>query len=427
MSTTRRDFLRNLGLGAAALVASRNLPSATASLAGQPPTGPDPAKVSPSMTTTTSSDRYLNHRIDPFQAGFDPGKLAKADEFIAAELAKFKLPGAGLMVSRGGKIVHERYWGTCYTRDRADVPFDGSFINMLYSTSKMITATVICMLVQDGLLDYDAPMCKYIPEFAQNGKEAITLRQLLNHSAGIPSAPVGPAYTVEQWKEAVARCCASKIEWPPGSKTQYHPTCGTFLAGEAALRVTGEADWETLCQRRLFRPLNSTLSYKLPSDLDHFAITTKPEKFPAPLDYGWLGQPGVGCFGTVLDGLKVVQLHLNKGVWSDQVLIKPEYLAKMHESQFERQIAEARAQGRKPDHEFTGLGIGLRGDVESGWSGFGNLTSPRAFGHPGIGTVMTVGDPDRDVGIMFLTTDEPKGVVEVRNGVTNHVMAALTY
>jgi len=133
----------------------------------------------------------------------------------------------------------------------------------------------------------------------------------------------------------------------------------------------------------------------------------------------------VGCFGKVLDGLKVIQLHLNNGVWNGQVLIQPEYLAKMHESQFEAQIAEARAQGRQPDYEFTGLGIGLRGDTESGWSGFGNLTSPRAFGHPGIGTVMAVGDPDRDVGIMFLTTDKPKGVVEVRNGVTNHVMAAL--
>jgi CubicO group peptidase (beta-lactamase class C family) len=175
----------------------------------------------------------------------------------------------------------------------------------------------------------------------------------------------------------------------------------------------------------LFKPLNSTLSYKLPADLDHFAITTKPEKFPAPLDYGWLGQPGVACFGTVLDGLKVVQLHLNNGLWDNQVLIKPDYLAKMHESQFEPQIAEARAQGRKPDHEFTGLGIGLRGDTERSWSGFGKVAGPAAFGHPGIGTVMAVGDPDRDVGIMFLVTDEPKGVVEVRNGVTDLVMAAV--
>lgn len=377
------------------------------------------------MSATSASDRCLRHRIDPYQAGFDPGKLAKVDEFIAAELAKFTLPGAGLMVARGGRIVHEQYWGSCYTRDRADVLYDGSFRNMFYSFSKMITGTVICMLVQEGLLDYDAPVCKYISEFAQQGKEAITLRQLLNHSAGIPSAPVGRAYTVEQWKESVGPCCAAKIEWPPGSRTNYHATCGTFLAGEAALRVTGDADWETLCQRKLFKPLGSTLSYRIPADLDHFALTTKPARFPAPIEYGWLGHPGVGCFGTALDGLKVVQLHLNNGVWDGQVLIKPEPLARMHESQFERQIAQARAAGKEPTHEFTGLGVGLRGDTESSWGGFGNLASPWAFGHPGIGTVMSVGDPDRDVAIMFMTTDEPKGVMEVRNGVTNHVMAAL--
>ncbi len=423
MSTTRREFLKNAGLGAAAIFGSGGLARAIAS--GLTATTSAPAKESSTMNAISASGRYLNERVDPKQAGFDPVKLAAADEFVAAELAKFKLPGAGLMVSRGGKIVHERYWGTCYTRDRADASFDGSFMNMFYSFSKMITGTVICMMVQDGLLDYDAPVCKYIPEFAQNGKDAITLRQLLNHSAGIPSAPVGPAYTVEQWKAAVAPCCACKIEWPPGSKTQYHSTCGTFLAGEAALRVTGEADWETLCHRRLFAPLQSTMSYKIPADLDHFALTTKPAKFPAPLDYGWLGQPGVGCFGTLLDGLKVVQLHLNNGVWNGQVLLKSEFLAKMHELQFARQIAKARVQGIKSDYEFNGLGVGLRGDTESGWSGFGNRTSPRAFGHPGIGTVMSVGDPDADVGIMFLATDEPKGVVEVRDGVTNHVMAAL--
>lgn len=167
------------------------------------------------------------------------------------------------------------------------------------------------------------------------------------------------------------------------------------------------------------------LGYKLPSDLDRLALTPKPERIPWEVEYGWLGHPGVGCFGRVIDALKVIQLHLNGGIWNGRVLLEPRTLALMHQSQFDRQIAEARARGEKPEFEFTGLGLGLRGDTTSSWSGFGSLASPRAFGHPGIGTVMAIGDPDRDVGLMFMTADEPENVVAVRNGVTDHIMAAV--
>ena len=76
--------------------------------------------------------------------------------------------------------------------------FDGDVVNPLCSLSKLISATVIVMLRDQGLLDYDVPVAENIPEFTGGGKNSITIRHLLTHSAGLPRVPLGPVDDEQQ-------------------------------------------------------------------------------------------------------------------------------------------------------------------------------------------------------------------------------------
>lgn len=428
MHPTRREFLRIAGLGAIALLSAPGL-----SDAAEPAASPAPAPAAPDAqakaTGIPTADNCLTLHVEPREVDVDASRLSEAADFIRAELVRTNCCGAGLVAARHGKIFFEQYWGTYCNSEQCGLLYDGSTLNMLYSFSKAITSTVVAMLRQEGLIHYDAPICKYIPEFAGQGREAITVRHCLTHTAGIPSAGAPAAIGAEKWKAAVAALCKAVPEWPPGSKQVYHGSSGMFLLGEVARRVSGSADWNDLCWRRLFQPLGAnSLSYRLPDPLDVLAVTPKPDRLPVPLDYGWLGHPGVGAFGRNIDALKIIQLHLNGGVWNGQALLRPETLAEMHTRQFDRQIAEAEKEGRKPSFEFMGLGLGQRGTTTSSWTGFGSRVSDRAFGHAGIGTVMGIGDPVSGLALMFMTTDEPKkgkDVVAIRNGVTDRVAAAL--
>lgn len=374
------------------------------------------------------SDRELTRRVEPSHAGIDPTRLAEAERFISDELARLSLPGAGLVLARHGSIVLERYWGTCCTMGRPDQPYDGTILNQLYSYSKIITSTVVAMLHQEGLLDYDAPICRYVPQFAGEGREAITLRHCLTHSTGIPNPPLPQVHTSQAWVQAVEVMCREVPAWPPGSRTAYHGRSGSFLAAEAALRVTGAADWDQLCRARLFGPLGAdSLSFAVPKDPKRIAVTPHPGQVPQQLETECLGHPGAGCFGTLRDAIRVLQLQLNGGGWNGRSLLTQGEMDLVRAVQYADQIAAAKAANEKPQHEFWGLGWLLRGTTTSGWFGFGKLASPRSFGHAGIGTIMGIADPDRDLAIMFSITSEPGGddVVKVRNGVTDRLVAAV--
>jgi CubicO group peptidase (beta-lactamase class C family) len=112
----------------------------------------------------------------------------------------------------------------------------------VFSTSKGATAIVVAMLLQQGRLDLDAAVARYWPEFAANGKESITVRQLLSHQAGLPGVDGG--FTIEEsWEhDALAeRLAAQRPYWRPGAACMYHAlTIGT-LADELVRRIDGRS------------------------------------------------------------------------------------------------------------------------------------------------------------------------------------------
>jgi CubicO group peptidase (beta-lactamase class C family) len=106
------------------------------------------------------------------------------------------------------------------------------------SAGKPITAIAVAMLVEQGLLALDQPVAAVIPEFAAHGKERITLRHLLTHTAGIRG--VDSAYPFANWPETIAKICDMKIErdWIPGQRAGYHTHTTWYLLGELIERVT---------------------------------------------------------------------------------------------------------------------------------------------------------------------------------------------
>lgn len=359
--------------------------------------------------------------------------------FIATHVTAGEVPGAGVIVARHGETLYERYWGTCGTHQRPDEPFDGSVVNCFFSFSKLVSATVIATLCQDGVLDYGAPISKYIPQFTGGGKEKITLRHLLTHSAGIPAVPLKSVAMQPQWDEAVKTVCAAAVAWEPGSRCVYHGITGLFVAAEAARRITGK-NWNDLCKERLFDPLGVACTFDMPPQPAKVSLVPvlqpdvlKQVKYGDSYRFlGLLGHPAGSCFGTPADLIKVIQLHLSAGEWNGKTIVQPDVIQQMHTVQYAREIQQAIAAGKAPAHQSWGLGPLLRGtgpaDAGHAWFGFGDRPSPGMFGHAGIATVMGVGDPALGVAIAFITTDAPKPeskAVELRNGVTNRIFKML--
>ncbi len=112
---------------------------------------------------------------------------------------------------------------------------------MSFSTTKGVIATTVHRLVDRGLIDYDEPVATYWPEFAANGKQGITVRHLLDHSAGLHTLRdvIPDAYDMLDWDLVTSKLAAAAPAYPPGTKFGYHGITFGFLVGEVIQRVTG--------------------------------------------------------------------------------------------------------------------------------------------------------------------------------------------
>lgn len=324
--------------------------------------------------------------------------------------------------------------GTCCQLDNREARLSLDTLHPLYSFSKLVTGTVVAITKTEGRLDYSDLVSKHIPEFTGGGKDTITLRHCLTHSAGLAKVESKAVHDAAGWNQALQSLCAATVEWAPGTRTAYHGWSGAFLAAECARRVNGGQPWAELCRTQLFIPLGTqSLSYDLPVNNLAVAIVpqpdpTKPLPKTAAAAFGYAGQPGAGCFGTLGDALILLNFHLQGGLWNSKRLIAPAVFQEMHTVQFEKEIAAALAAGKAPAHEPWGLGPLLRGNGPANgghqWFGFANQTSATVFGHAGIDTLIGVGDLKRQVALVFATTNSPKPAdrtIPLRNQITDSV------
>jgi CubicO group peptidase (beta-lactamase class C family) len=169
-----------------------------------------------------------------WEPGFDGVRDALAEILVAGSEV-----GAALAVYVDGRAVVDLWGG--YADAARTRPWERDTIVNLYSVGKAVTAVCALRLVEAGLLDLDAPVARYWPEFAQAGKAQIPLRYLLTHQAALPAvARALPSGTWSRWDVMTEALAAQAPWWEPGAGHGYHVNTQGFLVGEVVRRVTGK-------------------------------------------------------------------------------------------------------------------------------------------------------------------------------------------
>lgn len=159
-------------------------------------------------------------------------------------------------------------------------PWERDTIACTYSTTKGMVATCANRLADQGLLELDAPVAQYWPEFAQGGKEKLLVRYLLSHQSGLPAIsdllPMGAMFDWQMMTEALAR---QKPWWEPGTKHGYHALTYGYLVGEVIRRVAGKTVGAYF-RDEIATPLGIEFYIGTPAELDGRIA----DMIPAPLD-----------------------------------------------------------------------------------------------------------------------------------------------
>jgi CubicO group peptidase (beta-lactamase class C family) len=188
---------------------------------------------------------------------------ALIDDFVGRDIER----GLQVAAYHNGELVVDAWAGVADARDGRKV--DGDTLFGIFSCGKGVTATVIHLLVERGLLDYDTPIFTYWPEFAQNGKAAVTVRHALTHESGIPQIPdgFGPAEMCD-WERVVRAVGELKPLWEPGTAPGYHAITYGWILGELARRVDGRP-FDQIVQDEIRRPLGlQSLYFGIPDAVE---------------------------------------------------------------------------------------------------------------------------------------------------------------
>lgn len=198
----------------------------------------------------------------PIDGLCDP-RFAAVRAAFADNFARHGEIGAAVTLFVGGRKVVD-LWGGWADRAHTRPWAEDTLVNF-FSIGKAITATCVLRLVQRGLLELDAPVTRWWPEFGAAGKDAITLRQLMSHCAGLPAIglPVRPAGSMLDWGLMVDALAAQTPWWAPGDAHGYHVNTFGYLLGEPARRVTG-LTLGALLREDIAGPLDADVHIGLP-------------------------------------------------------------------------------------------------------------------------------------------------------------------
>jgi CubicO group peptidase (beta-lactamase class C family) len=180
-------------------------------------------------TTPQSAPPVAGHASEVF-----PGVAAA----FAANFSERLDVGAAVAVWHDGELAVDLWGG--WADARAGRAWERDTLQLVFSTTKGPTAACVVRCAQLGLLDLDAPVAQYWPEFNVNGKESVTTRHILGHRSGLPA--FAERISVAECNEmgaAAARLAGQAPEWEPGSSFGYHALTYGWLLGEIVHRVTG--------------------------------------------------------------------------------------------------------------------------------------------------------------------------------------------
>ena len=343
-------------------------------------------------------------------------RLSVVDAIIRDAIRDREIPGAVVLIGHNGQVAYRKAFGHRALEPRLEIMTADTIFDIASLTKVVATTTAVMQLVKDGRIRVNDPVAKYIPEFAQNEKEDITVRQLLTHFSGLTE----DLDLAERWQgrdTAFRMAYAQKTVYPPGSRFLYSDI-NFIVLGALVERVSGTT-LDQYCEKNIFRPLKMTHTRFLPP------ATWKAKIAPTEYDEdntmlrGVVHDPtarrmgGVaghaGLFSTADDLSKFALALLNGGP-----VLPPLAVEKMTTPQ-------------QPPTAQVLRGFGW--DIDSPFStNRGDLLPVGSFGHTGFtGTSLWI-DPTTETYIILLTNAvHPRGgsAVALRSKVATAVAAAL--
>jgi CubicO group peptidase (beta-lactamase class C family) len=358
---------------------------------------------------------------EPAAVGMSAERLATIDRVVQRGIEAGGYPGASLVVGRKGYSVWQRGFGTLDWTRKSRVTADESIYDLASLTKVVATTTALMVLYDQGKVELDAPVSRYLPDFSGGLKNQVTVRHLLTHRAGLSAGR-------ELWRiantpaDARAAVIASPINCTPGACYEYSDL-GADLLGFIAEEVSGE-NLDAFLQKTVFRKIGMTdTRYRL-ADADMFR--TAPTEIAPPRGYPLRGEVhdenafalgGVaghaGLFSTAADLSVFAQMMLDGGVANGVRVIADSTV----------QLFTRRAAGHRA----------LGWDTCAGGAGCGQFMSERAFGHTGFtGTSLWI-DPDRQMFVVLLTNRvhaararrPSKVIADVRNDLADAAVLAV--
>ncbi|MFV0526292.1 MAG: serine hydrolase domain-containing protein [Acidimicrobiales bacterium] len=362
----------------------------------------------------------------------DDAKVADLLDRAQREVDAGFLPSVQVALARDGELVVAETFGEA----------DPDTRYCIFSATKPFVASTMWTLLGEGAVALDAPVTKYFPEFGENGKEEITVEQVMLHTSGFPHAPLGPAIWADRDARR-ARMASWRLNWEPGTRYEYHPTSAHWVLAEIIEIVTG-SDYRDIVQERVTDPAGLPRILGLhPDDHDNLAelVLVGDPATPDELEAAFgvrelpgsevndevvqrfntagnreVGIPGGGGFARAVDLALFYQelLHNSAGIWDDAVLAD----------------ATGRVRNHLPDPMGVpanrALGVVVAGDDgKTNLRGMGRTVSARTFGHNGAGGQIAWVDPETGLSLGYVTNGYDRHEIrEPRRGTAISSIAA---
>jgi CubicO group peptidase (beta-lactamase class C family) len=261
--------------------------------------------------------------VPPASVGIHPGRLALLIERVRCEVEEGPLPSAQLAIAKDGRLVANVSFGETALTTRY----------VLHSAGRPVLAAAIWRLLGEGLLSLDEPVAEIIPEFGTNGKEEVTVFQVLTQTAGFPLAPIGfPQFADRaQRLEAFGRW---RLTYEPGTRFEFHLTSAAWVMAELVERRKGV----TLAQyirEEISAPLGLSIELGVPVEQQKTSVAQllPLRGLVGDIDSGpyspWFlrdeavlaaGEPSHGIVATAADMALFYQALYHSGLWDPGVV-----------------------------------------------------------------------------------------------------------
>ena len=354
------------------------------------------------------------------EAGLRPAKVDELLARVRRDVDDGLLSGVQVALARNGRLARFATFG--------DVR-DDSLI-CVFSATKAVTSAAAWILMQEGRLREDEFVADIIPEFASNGKDAVRVQQLFTHTAGFPPAPFRPL----DWSDKARRrqrFAQWTLNWPPGSRFEYHPSSSMWVVAEIIERRSGQ-NFHAFVRERIAEPLGlDDLHLGLPNSergraalCEHAGEAMTDEEWralglpPPPVtevteaailnfnrpEVRAVGVPGGGAFMSAAELALFYQGLLHGGL-GDQRIWEPAMLRRV------RQVLSGAFTDLIGTIANRGLGIVIAGDEKRSFRGFGKTNSPDAFGHNGAGGQIAWADPATGLSLGYCTRTHDRNAI----------------